>query len=123
MTPTYFFEIDATRNLARVTMGGFFSPEDVADFRAARDEAYKQLTCGPHQHLTLVDIRDMHIQSQDAVVAFTKLFADPAHKSKALAIVVSRSLARLQVQRAAAGRDVGYFTEDVEAAERWLLEA
>lgn len=123
MTPTYSFDIDPNRDLARITMGGFFSPDDVARFRQARDTAYQQLTCGPHEHVTLVDMRGMHIQSQEAVAEFTKLFADPAYASKALAIVVSRSLARLQVQRAAAGRTVAYFTEDMEAAERCLLEA
>lgn len=121
MTPSFSFDIDPTRDFVRVALAGFFQPDDVLRFQQARDLAYQRLTCPPRQHVTLVDIRGMHIQSQDAVAAFGKLLANPSHTSKALAIVVSRSLARMQIQRVATGLNVSYLTDDLEAAERWLM--
>lgn len=122
MPPTFSFDVDTDRNLVRVVMAGFFLPEDVDRFLDARNLAHEQLRCGPNQHLTLVDIRDIKIQSQEAVAAFSRLFRDPCYFSRKIAIIVSQSLARTQVKRAAAGRDINYFTDDVRPAEQWLME-
>jgi hypothetical protein len=121
MTAAFIFNVDEVASLVRVTMGGFFSPSDIADFRKARDEAHMRLRCGPNQHVTLIDIRSMKIQSQEAVAEFQKLFAERRQRSRRIAIVVSSSLSRTQVKRAAAGRDAGYFQDPAEA-EAWLLD-
>ena len=123
MTPSFFIDVDPSRNLIRITMSGFFSPDDVNRFIEARDNAHRQLRCGPNEHLTLVDIRDMHIQSQDVVEAFATLLSKPECRSKRIAFVVTQSLARLQIKRAASGRGAGYFNEDAAAAESWVFGA
>ena len=123
MQPTFAIDVDTSRHIIHIVMAGFFAPEDIARFRYARGLALERLTCGPNEHLTLIDIRGMQIQSQETVASFSQLFQERLHASKAVAFVVSRSLARLQAQRAAAGRNVAYFIDDVAAAERWLLEA
>ncbi len=123
MTPTFAFTVDASRSLVRITMSGFFNPCDIARFAAVRDAAHQQLRCAKNAHVTLVDIRGMHIQSQESVAGFAALLAKPDTASKRIAFVVTQSLARLQIQRAAAGRgaEAGFFSEDVRAAERWLF--
>jgi hypothetical protein len=122
MQANFSINVDTSRDLVRISMSGFFKAEDIARFVVTRDLTHELLRCGPNQHLTLVDIREMEIQSQEAVSGFGKVIHDPRHRSKRLAIVVSKSLARMQVQRAAAGRDVRYFTDDAGAAEQWLIE-
>lgn len=122
MQADFSINVDPTRDLVRIRMGGFFKINDIARFIAVRDLVHETLRCGPNQHLTLVDIREMGIQSQEAVAGFGKALHDPRHISKRLAIVVSKSLARMQIQRAAAGRNVHYFTDDAGAAEQWLIE-
>ena len=120
MKPNFAFEVEPDRNLVRIWLGGFFSPTDVAAFVKERDRAHQRLRCGPNQHVTLVDIREMAIQPQESVAAFQQMLSNPAVTSRKLAFVITRSLARMQIKRAAASRDAAYF-ESVEDAERWLL--
>lgn len=81
--------------------------------------AVGRLSCAPNQHITLCDIREMAIQSQDAVIQFQQLVGAAAVRSRKLAFVTARSLARLQARRLTDRPDVEFF-EDIEAAERWL---
>ncbi|MFK3890658.1 hypothetical protein [Sphingomonas sp. NPDC079357] len=113
------FDVDPQRDLVRITLAGFFSPDDVARFVAARDAAHQQLRCAPNAHATLVDMRAMQIQSQETVAAFQQVLADPRYTSRRLSFVVARSLARLQIKRAASEREAAYFTT-VEEAEAWV---
>lgn len=122
MTPQYKIIVDPALNLMRIWIAGFFKPDDVARFVADRNAAYKQLRCRPNEHLTLVDIREIAIQPQDAVAAFEKALHTPGIYSRRIAIVTRTSLSRSQVKRAAHGRDIAYF-DDIDAAEAWVLGA
>ncbi len=86
-----------------------------------RDRAHQLLRCLPNQHITLVDMRGMVIQSQDSVDRFQAILGNPAIKSRRIAFVVARSLARMQVKRAAASSNAAYFME-MDEATAWLLE-
>lgn len=120
MEPKYTFEVDHGRNLMRIWLGGFFSPADVAEFVQERNRAHRRLRCALNDHLALVDMREMAVQSQDSVAAFQLVLSDPTFTARKLAFVITRSLARMQLRRTAASRDAAYF-ENVEEAERWLL--
>ncbi|KQN89780.1 hypothetical protein ASE95_16485 [Sphingomonas sp. Leaf231] len=122
MTPRMSFDVEPARDLVRITLTGFFTPDDVARFVAARDAAHAQLRCAPNAHATLVDMRAMQIQSQATVEAFQRVLGDPRMASRRLAFVVARSLARLQIKRAAAEREASFFTA-IEDAEAWVLAA
>ena len=120
MQPNFAFDVEPDRNLVRIWLSGFFSPADVAAFVEERDRAHQCLRCGPNKHVTLVDIREMAIQSQDSVAAFEQVLSNPAVKSFRLAFIIARSLSRMQIKRAAASRKAGYF-ENIEDAEHWLF--
>ncbi len=121
MSADFSIDVDPARDLVRIRMGGFFTPEDIAAFLAARTEAHRKLACGRNQHLTINDIRDMKIQSQEIVEAFrSMLSASDAYRSRRLAFVVASTLARGQVGRALAGRNARCF-EDIAEAEAWLF--
>lgn len=119
MHATLSIDVDVEHDLIVIEMGGFFGPDDISGFVGARNKAHRKLSCGPNQHVTLVDIRNMSIQAQESVSNFAAVLANPRYASKRLAFVVSRSLARLQVKRAAEGREARYFTCPEEAAS-WL---
>lgn len=121
MPSKFFIAADPLLDLIQIDMSGFFDEADIAAFELARNDAHRQLRCGPNEHLTLVDIRCMLIQSQESVVGFKRILENPIYRSKRIAIVVSRTLARMQIQRAAANRDVRYFSEDTSVAREWLL--
>ncbi|KQN33605.1 STAS/SEC14 domain-containing protein [Sphingomonas sp. Leaf38] len=121
MTPRFEIVANPALNLVTITIGGFFAQPDIDVFEQARDAAHRQLRCGPNQQLTLVDMREMMIQSQEAIVGFQRVLNNPATKSKRIAIVTGKTLARMQVERAAERRDVQYFSGEPEEAQTWLL--
>lgn len=122
MSAEYSIDVEPSRDLVRIRMGGFFEREDIDGFLEARRIAHQALTCGPNQHLTINDIRDMKIQSQEMVDAFRDLLADPAYRSRRLAFVAGPTLARTQAMRALADRQAQCF-EDFWSAESWLFAA
>ncbi|WP_288015776.1 hypothetical protein [Blastomonas sp.] len=122
MDAIYKVEVDPVGNIVRHYLAGFFEPTDVEAYIAARNTAHDKLTCGPNEHVTLVDVRDMKIQQQDIVKAFGGVLADSRHRSRKLAFVVALSLARMQLLRATSSRDAQYFT-DPDKAEAWLMAA
>ena len=120
MSAEFHFDVDPSRDLVRIRMSGFFTPEDIETFLHARAVAHAQLRCGPNQHLTINDIRDMKIQSQEVVDMFRDMLAAPEYRSRRLAFVVSPTLARTQLARTIAGRTAQCF-EDFWSAESWLF--
>ncbi|MEP9358608.1 hypothetical protein [Sphingomonas sp. KR3-1] len=120
MSAEFSFDVDPARSLVRIRMSGFFAPEDIAAFLAARTEAHARLTCGPNQHFTINDLRDIKIQAQESVELFRDLLADPAYRSRRLAFVIGKTLARTQLQRALDRRCARCF-DDPWAAEAWLF--
>ena len=120
MDARFEIDVDPSRNLVRQKLAGFFGPDDIARFVAARNAAHRRLTCGPNQHVTLADVREMKIQPQEMVQAFGSVLADRSQQSRKLAFVFSSSLARMQRLRAAERRDARYFTSIAEA-EAWLM--
>lgn len=122
MSAQFSIDVELDRDLVRIAMAGFFTPEDIAEFFEARRVAHQKLRCPRNWHLTLNDLRGMKIQSQECVTEFRKLLADPAYRSRRLAFVIGPTLARTQLARALSGRDARCFGTVVEA-EAWLFSA
>ncbi|CAN5621167.1 hypothetical protein BH10PSE14_BH10PSE14_33340 [soil metagenome] len=120
MSATFSFAIEQTRGLVRITMAGMFSHADIRDFLDERRKAHAALGCGPNMHVTLNDVRGMKIQPQDTVTGFQEMLAAPEYRSRRLAFVAGRTLARSQLMRALANRDARCF-EDIAHAEAWLF--
>ncbi len=120
MTAQFTVRAEPARDLIRIQMAGFFTRDDIQAFYEARAVEHAKLTCGPNQHLTLNDLTQMKVQSQEVVAAFQELLGDPAYRSRKLAFVVDRTLAKSQLMRALNGRDAKCF-EDKDAAEKWLF--
>jgi hypothetical protein len=120
MTASFSFHVDPERDLVRIRMGGFFRSSDIAAFLEARRVAHRKLRCPPNAHVTINDLRDMSIQSQDVVDAFHAMLAAPEYRSRRLAFVVGYTLARAQAIRALESRRARWF-EDPAAAEAWLF--
>lgn len=122
MSATFSFDVDPARNLVRIAMAGLFSPEDILGFYEARRVAHAKLNCGPNEHLTINDLREMKIQPQDSVAEFQQMLGAPEYRSRRLAFVIGRTLARSQLQRALTGRGASTRCFDTVAeAEAWLF--
>ena len=122
MSAQFSFEVDRPRNLVRIAMAGLFREADIAAFVRARREAHAKLRCGPSEHVTLNDVRELKIQPQETVLAFQRLLADPDYRSRRLAFVTASTLAKAQLLRAIDGRVARCFDDPAEA-ESWLFRA
>lgn len=120
MEATFTITANAAQGLLQISMGGFFEAADIARFEAALLDGLGRLKTAPNQHRTLVDIRHMDIQTGEAVAEFQRILTNPRTASPYIAFVIAKSLASMQVRRAAASRTARYF-DTLEAAEAWLL--
>lgn len=121
MAADFSIRVDPIANMVRITMAGFFDEDDMRRFVVVQAEAYKKLTSAPNQHVTLVDMRDMQIQSQESVTGFRERLMDRKVASRRIAFIVSRSLARMQIARVVDGLTAALFTSEDEAVA-WLLD-
>lgn len=120
MPATFDIVCDPDRDLIRIRSAGFYDAEDISRFLTARNVAHARLRCRRNRHVTLHDVREMKIQSQEIVGQFHAVLADPLYRSRRLAFVVASSLARMQLLRALGERTAGLFFDET-AALRWLL--
>lgn len=122
MSATFSIDVEPDRDLIRIAMAGLFTPEDIQRFYAEREIAHAKLTCARNAHFTINDLRGMKIQPQESVAEFQQMLGAPEYRSRRLAFVIGRTLARSQLQRALAGRgpDTRCFDTVVEA-EAWLF--
>ena len=120
MSDKFRIEIDRAHGLVRITMAGFYEPEDIAAFIEARAKAHAELGLPRNAHMTLNDLREMKVQSQDTVRAFQAMLTAPEYRSRKLAFVVDRNLAAMQLERTLVARDAQIFT-DMASAERYLF--
>ena len=120
MDAHFTVEADPARDLLRIELAGFFAPEDMANLYATYRDERARLNCGPNQHMTFADLREMKVQAQEIVGYFRALLANPADRSLRMAVVTTPSLLRSQILRALNGRDARIF-DDPQAAEQWLL--
>jgi len=120
MAAHFTIRAEPSRDLIRITMSGFFTPDDIQAFYDARAIEHARLTCGPNQHVTLNDLSGM--KPPPGMVQKDESYIGPilAYRSRKLAFVVDRTLARSQLMRALNGRTAKCFDDRV-AAERWLF--
>lgn len=121
MSATHSVIADPVLDLVRITLSGFFSPEAIAAFLAEFHAAHALLRCAPNAHLTFLDVRELSIQSQEAVGRFASVLADPRFRARRLACVAASTLARSQLNRALADRPGSLVFVEPAEAEAWLL--
>ncbi|MDN4634113.1 hypothetical protein QCD71_21585 [Sphingomonas sp. PsM26] len=122
MTRTGFsIDPDVARGFVRIRLFGFFTFDDIERFEAELLSVHERVGCGGRGGpLTVTDVTDMAIQSQEVVRRWGEFLANPAHRSRRLAFVTGSTLARMQLERASVGRGARVFT-DAAKAERWLF--
>jgi len=123
MSAAYTFDLDPSRHCIRLRMSGFFSLEELPGFLDTRRAVHARLTCTPNSHVTLADIREMKIQSQDMVEGFGRVLGDASFHARRLAFVISPGLLRTQLVRAVGRREDVRCFDSVRAAEAWLFTA
>ncbi|MCP3733302.1 hypothetical protein M9979_00175 [Sphingomonas sp. RP10(2022)] len=121
---TFHVAVDAARALVHIRLAGFFTVPDVRAFAATWHVEHDRLRGAPNQHVTLCDLSQMSIQTQDVVAAFTEVVRDPRRQGRLLAMVVGASLARHQAKRLNIPDRPGVaFFYDTAEAETWLFSA
>ncbi|HYD11913.1 MAG TPA: STAS/SEC14 domain-containing protein [Allosphingosinicella sp.] len=121
------FEIETSRaeRLIYVRMIGGFTLDEARECAAAKEAAVQELGPPFDAHSSLVDVRDLRIQTRDVFAIFTNFVAMTKHKSRKVAIVGGEGTARMQFRRVAEReplRDNMRFFTAVDDARSWLEE-
>ena len=119
MDAGFSIAIDPARKLLAVTFTGFFTPDALGTYLADKADALARLGCAPNDHVTLCDFSASGPQSQQVLEFFARSIADPAHRSRRMAVVVSSALAQLQVRRMVTRSGAACFLHRHDA-EAWL---
>ena len=119
------FEIETSRaeRLICVRMFGGFTLDEARACAAAKEDAVQDLGPPFEAHSSLVDVRDLRVQTQDVFAIFTSFVANTRHKSRKIAIVGGEGTARMQFRRVAEReplRDNMRFFTAVGDARDWL---
>lgn len=121
MKAEYAIVIDRPHGALHVSMGGFFTQADVEAFLLEVYAKLDALGLPQNAHLMLCDVREMKIQTQKIVGAFSQVVGNPRSRSKRLAFVTGSSLSRLQARRLTQREGVAYFS-DMAEARGWLFD-
>lgn len=119
------FELDPDHStrIIFLRMAGILSVAESHACAAAKEAAVERLGPPYNAHSTLVDIRDLRLQSQEVFAIFTNFVANTKHKSLRIAIVGGQGTARMQFRRVAERSplraDMRFFT-DLGEARDWL---
>ena len=115
----YTIAADRERRLLRLELTGFWSSDEASAF--ARDQQLAVRRLGPPfgTHLTLADVSNWDIQSQDVSAIIRDLVLNAASTSKRIALVGSRGLARMQFKRIVDREGMRVFMSSLDA-EAWL---
>jgi hypothetical protein len=122
------FEIETNRaqRIITVRMIGGFTLDGARDCAAAKEAAVHALGPPYERHSSIVDVRELRIQTRDVFAIFTNFVALTRHKSRRIAIVGGEGTARMQFRRVAERdplRDNMRFFTDEDDARDWLVEA
>ena len=117
----YAITTDDARHIVHIQISGFWSDDMLPPFAAELKQAVDSLRVGPGEHLILVDVSNVQIQSQTVVAAFQKLIVAGPTRARRMALYTTQMLPRMQARRIAAVREEGAVFGSRTEAEDWLL--
>ena len=121
MQATQTIRVDPQQKLVAITLTGFFDAAGATQLAIDAKAAIDSLAGPRNQHLTLIDVSDCKLQSQDVVAAFQNALGNPLYTSRRLAFVTDSSLSRIQVRRVL-NRDTARWFGNRREAEAWLCD-
>lgn len=99
MQPVVRFVANPAEKMLHAHMSGFFTLAAVTDYVEQRQAAFQRLGCGPGEHVTLCDVRDCQVSTQEVLSAFSKALSDPGSRARRIAFVTGSGLLRQQLRR------------------------
>lgn len=121
MNATHTIRVNPQQKLVDITLAGFFDVARVIQVAIEAKAAIDSLALARHEHLTLIDVSDFSLQSQDVVAALQSVLGNPLYASRRLAVITDKSLSPMQVQRVLK-RDTAQWFDDRREAEAWLCD-
>ncbi|ANC86789.1 hypothetical protein [Sphingomonas sp. NIC1] len=119
--PTFRVTVDMDRGCFETAMQGFWTLETLADFRRALEDAVARIRATGREPVSLCDYSGAMVQSQEVVAGFIAMMADPAVRSRRVAVYTGAALTRLQAERANRDHAEFRYFVDRDAAVAWLF--
>ena len=120
-TDHYSIVVDHVLNLLHITRRGHWTIGIFDEYEQELRKQLPHLMRNPDGYVSLVDVREQPIQSQDVASRFERLVADNTIAPAKVAIIATQALARLQARRLSRANQQIFTSE--EEARLWLLDA
>jgi hypothetical protein len=117
----FTIKIVPEQDMLEVTLSGFFTEVDMAEFLPKLVDARNRLSPDRSKRKMLYNVSEFRLQSQEVLGQFAALISDPGSKSGRVAIYVGTAAIRMQAERIA-GDNTAVFGDAGEARE-WLLRS
>lgn len=116
-------QVDVARGLFETAISGFWSLGDVDAFGRAVAAAARQVADATRAApVSVCDYREAGTQSREVAAALEELVRDPPVRSRRIAIIATKPLAKIQARRLVATRPEFRFFDTPEAGRAWVLE-
>ncbi len=116
----YSIASDPRHRMIRLVLAGFWDVDEARAFATEQQAEVRKFGPPNASHLTLADVRDFAVQTQEVSAILRELVRNAASTSKRLAVVGGEGLVRIQVKRIT-DRDEMQLFATVTDAESWLL--
>ncbi len=117
----YKVTVDLERGYFEVTTHGFWTLDTMAGFTRELERAVRRIRATGRTPVSLCDLSNAMVQSQEVVAAFVQMMESPAVRSGRVAVYTSGALTKLQAERANQDHDEFRFFTDKDEARAWLL--
>jgi len=117
----YKVTVDLARGYFEVTPHGFWTLDTMADFARELEQTVRRIRATGRTPVSLCDLSDAMVQSQDVVAAFIQMMQNPAVRSGRVAVYTPGALTRFQAIRANQDHEEFRFFTCKDEARAWLF--
>lgn len=119
--PLFDITLDLGLGYFEVVTRGFWSLDDIAEFRSALERTIHRIRATGRMPVSLCDYSHAMVQSQEVVAAFMQMMEAPAVRSGRVAVYTQGALTKFQATRANLDHGEFRFFTCKDAARAWLL--
>jgi len=117
----YGLTVDLERGYFEVKPHGFWTLDTMAAFAGELERTVRRIRATGRTPVSLCDLSDAMVQSQEVIDAFLRMMENPAVRSARVAVYTSAALTKLQAMRASQPHDEFRFFNDKDEARAWLF--
>ncbi|WP_236696882.1 STAS/SEC14 domain-containing protein [Sphingomonas sp. Leaf257] len=117
----YSVTVNLERGYFEVATHGFWTLDTLGDFARELEQTVRRIRAAGRTPVSLCDLTNAMVQSQEVVAAFARMMQNPAVRSGRVAVYTSGALTKFQAVRANEDHDEFRFFTCKDEARAWLF--